>query len=123
GVVLGEFYREGGAAVAAAAVDGAAAVGGRESRARGVSAVVRRPRVGGESSSVGGGPVAVVGVSGRFPGARSVDELWGVLSEGRCEAGVVPPERERLWASSDSGRRLGAVRGGAEFDSLLIVVA
>src|SRR5699024_245916 len=54
---------------------------------------------------------------------RSEDEVWGVLSEGRCEAGVVPPERERLWASSDSGRRLGAVPGVAEFDPLFFEVS
>src|SRR5699024_4838112 len=115
--------REGGAAVGAAAVGGAAGVGGGESRARGVSAVVRRPRVGGESSSVGGGPVAVVGVSGRFAGARSVDELWGVLSEGRCVVGEVGEERGSAWGVSGVRRRLGAVPGVAEFDPLFFEVS
>ncbi|MFI6130722.1 type I polyketide synthase [Micromonospora sp. NPDC051141] len=33
--------------------------------------------------SAGRGPVAVVGVAGRFPGVASLDELWDALVEGR----------------------------------------
>src|SRR5699024_5701373 len=76
-----------------------------------------------EPSSVGGGPVAVVGVSGRFPGARSVDELWGVLSEGRCVVGEVGEERGSAWGVSGVRRRLGAVPGVAEFDPLFFEVS
>src|SRR5699024_3160911 len=62
-------------------------------------------------------------VSGRFPGARSVDELWGVLSEGRCVVGEVGEERGSAWGVSGVRRRLGAVPGVAEFDPLFFEVS
>src|SRR5699024_8754365 len=62
-------------------------------------------------------------VSGRCPGARSVDELWGVLSEGRCVVGEVGEERGSAWGVSGVRRRLGAVPGVAEFDPLFFEVS
>src|SRR5579863_9756318 len=39
-------------------------------------------------------PIAVIGMSCRFPAAASVDEYWGLLREGRCAPiGDVPPGR------------------------------
>src|SRR5699024_11395670 len=60
----------------------------------------RRPGRGqpSEPSSVGGGPVAVVGVRGRITGARSVDELRGVSSERRCVVGEVGEVRYSAWS-------------------------
>ncbi|MGW6793687.1 SDR family NAD(P)-dependent oxidoreductase [Streptomyces chartreusis] len=37
--------------------------------------------------------IAIVGISGRYPGAKSMDELWELLSEGRHSFEEVPPER------------------------------
>ena len=39
------------------------------------------------------GPVAIVGMAGRFPGADSVDELWELLREGRDGVGPIPSGR------------------------------
>ncbi|QUQ67012.1 type I polyketide synthase [Kutzneria sp. CA-103260] len=41
----------------------------------------------------GGGPVAIVGIGCRFPGATGPDELWRLLREGRDQVGEVPPDR------------------------------
>jgi acyl transferase domain-containing protein/enoyl-CoA hydratase/carnithine racemase/SAM-dependent methyltransferase len=38
-------------------------------------------------------PVAIVGMSGRFPMARDIDELWGNLLSGRDCIGEIPPDR------------------------------
>ena len=38
-------------------------------------------------------PVAIIGMSGRFPGARNIDELWTILAAGRDMVREIPPER------------------------------
>lgn len=38
-------------------------------------------------------PIAIIGLSGRYPMADTLDELWTVLSEGRDCVTEVPPER------------------------------
>ena len=38
-------------------------------------------------------PIAIIGVSGRFPGAETMDELWERLSTGRKSLSEVPLER------------------------------
>ena len=40
--------------------------------------------------------IAIVGMSGRFPGADSLDELWELLLSGRSMAEPVPADRLRL---------------------------
>ncbi|MEA2840326.1 MAG: phthiocerol/phenolphthiocerol synthesis type-I polyketide synthase [Methylobacteriaceae bacterium] len=37
--------------------------------------------------------IAVIGRACRLPGAQSVDELWSLLSEGRCAVTQIPPNR------------------------------
>ncbi|WP_018016280.1 SDR family NAD(P)-dependent oxidoreductase [Teredinibacter turnerae] len=37
--------------------------------------------------------IAIIGVAGRYPGASSIDELWGLVSKGECVVGEVPQER------------------------------
>ncbi|WP_157746977.1 type I polyketide synthase [Micromonospora rifamycinica] len=39
------------------------------------------------------GPIAIVGMAGRFPGADSLDELWDLLTDGRDGVGPVPADR------------------------------
>lgn len=65
-------------------------------------------------------PVAIVGMSGRFPGARNIEELWDIISNGREAITGLPLER-REWkaAYGDSVKRnnkMGVVPGIAEFD-------
>ena len=55
--------------------------------------------------------IAIVGMSGRFPGAESVDELWQVLSKGidmHKEVKIVGlvTDRALLKSSADTSRSL-----------------
>ncbi|MCY1047770.1 beta-ketoacyl synthase N-terminal-like domain-containing protein [Corallococcus sp. bb12-1] len=55
------------------------------------------------------GPIAIVGMSGRFPGARELGAFWANLSQGVDSVTGGPRERWGLDASSDSP---SALRGG-----------
>ncbi|MCS1407954.1 MAG: Polyketide synthase PksL [Verrucomicrobia subdivision 3 bacterium] len=73
---------------------GAAALPGRGSGVRG--------------GGVGEVPVAVVGMAGQFPGARSIAEYWGNIAGGRDCIREVPPARWSLEDHYDaSGRAAG----------------
>ncbi|MGY0063721.1 SDR family NAD(P)-dependent oxidoreductase [Streptomyces sp. LZ34] len=106
---LEAFYREGG--VGAVKRSAARAVARRRAVSR--RAVDR-------STEAGPEPVGIVGMSGRFPGARTVGELWGILAEGRCVVGEAPVDRRPEWGS---GRRIGAIPGVAEFDPLFFEIS
>ena len=41
-----------------------------------------------------GGAVAIVGLAGRYPGARTPDELWDVLSSGSTQVREIPAARQ-----------------------------
>ncbi|MCQ4167720.1 SDR family NAD(P)-dependent oxidoreductase, partial [Tahibacter harae] len=62
--------------------------------------------------------IAVTGLSGRFPQARSVDELWQILAQGRDAVTEIPAERFAWqdYAAVLSSHWLGALPGVAEFD-------
>ena len=49
------------------------------------------------TDAVSAGPatdtIAIIGISGRFPGARTPDELWQVLAEGRDLVDEIPAQR------------------------------
>ena len=75
--------------------------------------------------------IAIIGMSGRFPGARNVDELWQILRNGRDVVGELPPERLR-WhrqAAGDAGdasatwKWSGLVPGVDEFDPLFFEIS
>ncbi|MFI1227467.1 MULTISPECIES: SDR family NAD(P)-dependent oxidoreductase [unclassified Streptomyces] len=66
-------------------------------------------------------PVSIIGMSGRFPAARDVEELWRNLSAGRGAVGAMPPER-REWADGRT-RHVGWAPGIAEFDPLFFEIA
>ncbi len=70
-------------------------------------------------------PIAVIGMSGRFPGARNTDELWQLLAEARCAVGEIPAERfdwrEYYGDPTENEDKtnckwLGALSGIEEFD-------
>ncbi|MDG9715468.1 SAM-dependent methyltransferase [Streptomyces sp. DH24] len=76
--------------------------------------------------------VAVIGLAGRYPGARDVTQLWRMLVEGRDAIGEIPPERwdkERWFDRGDRrpgtsyGRWGGFLDDVARFDSLFFSVA
>jgi acyl transferase domain-containing protein/acyl carrier protein len=77
------------------------------------------------SPSAANEPIAIIGMSGRFPGARTVDELWRVLSEGCDLVAEVPPERfdwRDYYGNSvkdptkSNGKWLATLPGVDEFD-------
>jgi acyl transferase domain-containing protein/surfactin synthase thioesterase subunit/aryl carrier-like protein len=59
------------------------------------------------TSKSGYPPIAVVGVSGRFPGADNVDQLWKNLEAGLCSTGELPQDRRRYWDLTGLAERLG----------------
>ncbi|WP_189525460.1 SDR family NAD(P)-dependent oxidoreductase, partial [Streptomyces sindenensis] len=115
GDVLGAFYQEGGVAGASAVVP--AVVSGRR-RVKRAGSLVRRSR--GLGVPAGVEPVGIVGMSGRFPGARTVSELWDILAEGRSVVGEVSSDRSPAWGP---GRPMGEMPGVAEFDPLFFEIS
>ena len=67
-------------------------------------------------------PIAIVGMSGRFPDARSIEDLWSILVEGRTVIREVPEDRLPFWGT-EGDRRFGAIPGVAEFDPLFFEIA
>ncbi|WP_314172114.1 SDR family NAD(P)-dependent oxidoreductase [Streptomyces winkii] len=76
--------------------------------------------------------VAVIGMSGRFPGAEDIDEFWENLREGRDCIREVPPDRWD-WREYDGDpvqdpgrtnvRHGGFIDGVADFDPLFFGIA
>jgi polyketide synthase PksN len=74
-------------------------------------------------------PIAIIGMSGRFPGARTVDELWKRLVEGQSAIEEIPPARfdwRKYYCDAEPGKVppgkinskwLGAIEGVDEFDA------
>ncbi len=70
-------------------------------------------------------PIAIIGMSGRFPGARNIDELWQILADGRNVVDEIPEERfdwrEHYGDPAENDDKtnckwLGALPGIDEFD-------
>jgi glycogen synthase len=38
-------------------------------------------------------PIAIIGMSGRFPEAQNIDEMWKILKEGRNTIHEIPADR------------------------------
>jgi polyketide synthase PksL len=75
--------------------------------ARGRERLPRRaPRRGGFGNTGDRGPVAIIGLSGRYPGAADVEEFWRNLRDGRDCITEVPPDRWdwRKYYSEDRDR-------------------
>ncbi|MEX3628067.1 MAG: amino acid adenylation domain-containing protein [Burkholderia sp.] len=79
------------------------------------------------SSAGPAGAVAIIGMSGRFPGAPDLAGFWQVLAEGRDCIGEIPAERwdwrQYDGDASQAGRHTrvkeaGFIEGVAEFDPL-----
>lgn len=76
--------------------------------------------------------IAIIGISGRFPGARNADELWRVLAEGRDMVGEIPTDRYD-WRDYYGDHRedpsktrciwMGSVPGVSEFDPLFFEIS
>jgi acyl transferase domain-containing protein/acyl carrier protein len=77
-------------------------------------------------------PIAIIGVSGQFPMARELDELWANLQAGRDCISEVPPERWRwqeFYGDAAAGANQTRVKWGGfldgidEFDSLFFGIS
>ncbi|MBT2459199.1 SDR family NAD(P)-dependent oxidoreductase [Streptomyces sp. ISL-86] len=67
-------------------------------------------------------PIAVIGMSGRFPAARSVDEFWENLLQGKDALSPVPADRQADWKGPEAVR-CGFVPGIAEFDAAFFEIS
>ncbi|MCB2360150.1 SDR family NAD(P)-dependent oxidoreductase [Clostridium estertheticum] len=77
-------------------------------------------------------PIAIIGMSGRFPEARNIDELWTILEEGKFAVNEIPEDRFN-WKdfigdpSKEPGKinckYLGAIPGVKEFDPLFFEIS
>nr|WP_240464227.1 SDR family NAD(P)-dependent oxidoreductase [Paenibacillus apiarius] len=102
-------------------------VKGRGTKAR----EARRPRSGRKGwSDNEAEPIAIIGMSGRFPDAWNVEELWSILLEGREVIRKAPKERAEWWEEhghaengAETGKRIGLVPGVAEFDPLFFEIS
>ncbi|MEV4517118.1 SDR family NAD(P)-dependent oxidoreductase [Dactylosporangium sp. NPDC049525] len=70
-------------------------------------------------------PIAIVGMSGRYPGAGDLDAYWDGLVEGRDAVREIPPSR---WSSADEGgalytRALGYLDDAEYFDPLFFGIS
>lgn len=59
-----------------------------------------------DNPPVATGSIAIVGMSGRFPGAKNVEQFWTNLQSGVDACGTVPPER---WNAEELYRQTGDV--------------
>jgi len=77
-------------------------------------------------------PIAIIGMSGRFPGADNVEELWDLLSSGKKAIEEIPRERwdwKEYFHSPGAGEnriatnRGGFIKGLEEFDPLFFEIS
>lgn len=69
--------------------------------------------------------IAVIGMSGRFPQARTVEEFWQLLAEGRDAVAPLPAHRRGSWAGTAGASEVrgGWLPGEAEFDPLFFEIS
>jgi len=66
--------------------------------------------------------IAVIGMSGRFPGARNCNELWENLKNGVSSISEVPPQRQ--WVAENDQKYLGGFIDDFDlFDSLFFNIS
>lgn len=84
------------------------------------------------TSPVGHEPIAIIGMSGRFPEARSVEEMWKILAEGRDVVSEISADRFdwRKYYSNESNKKgktickwTGLIPGIKEFEPLFFEIS
>ena len=77
-------------------------------------------------------PIAIIGMSGRFPQARNIEEMWTILSEGRNAVEEIPIERfdwhqifgdPNIDPEKTSCKWCGCIPGVSEFDPLFFEIS
>ena len=66
-------------------------------------------------------PIAIIGMSGRFPGAGNARELWEMLAEGKCAVDEMPADRT-LWHEDGKSRKMGCLDRVYDFDPLFFEI-
>ncbi|MEM7596090.1 MAG: amino acid adenylation domain-containing protein [Pseudomonadota bacterium] len=71
--------------------------------------------------------VAIIGMSGRFPMARDVDEMWDILAQGKNAVTEIDPDRFDWRQIYEPGKSVskwcGQIPGLAEFDPLFFEIS
>ncbi|MFF9687117.1 amino acid adenylation domain-containing protein [Streptomyces sp. NPDC014623] len=86
------------------------------------------PEVTGTASAPAPAAVAVIGMSGIFPGCRDVDAFWAALAEGKDLVRELPPARFGAAPARDEGapepyRWMGSIDWADEFDAAFFEIA
>ncbi|PSL48187.1 acyl transferase domain-containing protein [Chitinophaga niastensis] len=77
-------------------------------------------------------PIAIIGMSGRFPQARNIDEMWDIMVQGKHAVEEIPAERFdwRLYydgpqpqPGKTNCKWCGCIPGVAEFDPLFFEIS
>lgn len=77
-------------------------------------------------------PIAIIGMSGRFPQSRNIGEMWKILAEGRSAVEEIPADRfdwrdfygdPALGKDKSNGKWMGCLPGVAEFDPLFFEIS
>ncbi|UUI85040.1 phosphopantetheine-binding protein [Bacillus halotolerans] len=117
------FYQE-GVEVIHTAEEGASAIVNKSLENRNIEnrrRNTRRNRPGRKTSNMREEPIGIIGMSGRFPDAWNVEELWSILFEGKDVIREAPHERAEWWEGDThdgkaANRKFGVVPGVDEFD-------
>jgi polyketide synthase PksN len=68
-------------------------------------------------------PIAIIGMSGRFPQARNIDEMWEILAEGKDVVQELFEDRFSNKVLGKSKYKYGCIPGVGEFDPLFFEIS
>ncbi|SKB12431.1 hypothetical protein PL11201_360002 [Planktothrix sp. PCC 11201] len=77
-------------------------------------------------------PIAIIGMSGRFPKAYNIEQMWNILAEGKCAVEEIPPNyfdwrkyygNRSQNTNKTNGKWCGCIPGVAEFDPLFFQIS
>nr|WP_092067195.1 amino acid adenylation domain-containing protein [Dendrosporobacter quercicolus]NSL46456.1 amino acid adenylation domain-containing protein [Dendrosporobacter quercicolus DSM 1736]SDL51088.1 amino acid adenylation domain-containing protein [Dendrosporobacter quercicolus] len=68
-------------------------------------------------------PIAIIGMSGRFPQARNIDEMWRIVTEGQDAVTAIPEERFPGPGPGKTKWKCGCISGVSEFDALFFEIS
>ena len=93
--------------------------------ARVVPVLRRKPGLQREDSrpDAGNEPLAIIGISGRFPMSKDIEELWDNIKEGRDCIGVIGAERWDIAAGDAREFPAGVMEGVDHFDPLFFSIS
>jgi polyketide synthase PksN len=66
-------------------------------------------------------PIAIIGMSGRFPQARTIDEMWQILADGQDV--IQEFSEDRFSGKGKSKYKYGSIPGVSEFDPLFFEIS